>query len=162
MDSGDVLRYGLYALTVILGLALLTWTRRSRRIGLQNAELLRNAQRAENTSRPETRVTAVRGMRSTLSMANAIEGIRLPPHWEPDPSVDVTSPLTFTTDRETEGEVAELLSDELVRLGYRVRPTGPRSACAIRDTSSISIEVEAFEPDSVVTSRLTLTDVGRG
>ncbi len=159
MDSGDVLRYGLYALTVILGLALLTWTRRSRRIGLQNAELLRNAQR---TRRPEPRVTAVRGMPSTLSMASAIEGIRLPAHWEPYPSVDVTSPLTFTTDRETEGEVAELLSDELVRLGYRVRPTGPRSACAIRDTSSISIEVEAFEPDSVVTSRLTLTDVGRG
>jgi len=163
VDWASALRYGLYAITGILGLALLLWVRRSRRIHQQHEELLQHAQRAVNRSTgPEQRVRAIRGTPTVQSMADAIAGIRLPVHWQPEPAVEVGSPLILTTDKETALEMAELLSDELARLGYRIRPTGRRTARATRDTCAITIEVETSEPDSVVSSCLTLTDVGRG
>ncbi|MFW2380298.1 MAG: hypothetical protein ACN4GZ_00970 [Acidimicrobiales bacterium] len=157
MDLGDVLRYGLYVITVGLGTALVLWVYRSRQLHLQQREVVKNVQRAEPAAGASRRVLSV----PSRSMADAIAGIRLPVHWQPDPPVEVVSSLTLTTDRESAGKMASMLSDELVRLGYGVRPTGARSARAVRDSNSISIEIEASDTNSCVSSRLTLTSAAR-
>jgi hypothetical protein len=160
VDSAEALRYGLYVITVVLGLSLLFWMRRSGKIRRENIELLRNAQEVADHRRPSG--MRVHWIPSSESMAEALAGIRLPVHWRPDPADEVLSRFTLTTSTETAGEMAELLSNELVRLGYHVRPTGPRSARATRATSKISIEVEAAESDSSVSSLLILSDAADG
>jgi hypothetical protein len=153
-----VLLYVLYALTVVLGVALVLWVRRSRRLGHLEAEVLLVSEQNRPSTQPARRIQVVRGMPAADSMADALAGIRLPVHWEPAPSVEVRSPLILTTSRETPGEMAKLLSDELTRLGYRVRPTGPRSANARRNMNDIAIEVVPGELDSSVSSRLMLRE----
>jgi hypothetical protein len=160
VDSADALRYGLYVITVVLGLSLFFWVRRSGRIRRENLEVVRNTEPVADHSRPSG--VRVHWIPSNESMAEALAGIRLPVHWRPDPADEVMSRLTLTTWTETAGEMAELLSDELVRLGYHVRPTGPRSARATRATNRISIEVETAESDSSVSSLLILSDAADG
>ncbi len=156
MDSGDVLQYALYAITAVLGVALVLWVRRSRRLRRLESEVLLTAQQGGRATRSAPRIQVVRGLATSATMAEALAGIRLPVHWQPDPPVEVQSPLTLTTNRESAAEMAQLLSDELVRLGYRVHPTGARSARARRDMNDITIEVTPGEGGSFVSTRLTL------
>ncbi|MBT8240148.1 MAG: hypothetical protein KJN63_02865 [Acidimicrobiia bacterium] len=163
MESSEALRYGLYAVTALLGLSLFLWMRRSRKIHLQNMELLESGDRAADHAQPsEKRLRTIRGLAFRKSMADALAGIRLPVHWQPDPAVEVSSRLTLTTGGETPVEMASLLSGELVRLGYRVRPTGGRSAVATRDTNAISIVVDFAGRGSLVSSHLTLNEADDG
>ncbi|NNE95126.1 MAG: hypothetical protein HKN24_03780 [Acidimicrobiales bacterium] len=162
MDVGELIQYGLYGLTVVLGVALLAWIVYSRRADERELALSERAPRppARAERDPSPQVDPLRAPAGSL--ADALAGFDFPTGWQPDPPAEVRSPLTLSTMVHSEGEVAALLSDELVRLGYRVTPTGARTARATRDSTCISIEVEPAGPDSVVTSRLTLTDSGRG
>ena len=118
----DQLRYVLYALTVLSGVALLLWvlkTRREQRSVRVSVPPTAPAAR----ERPPT-ITAIRGFPAKRPMATALEGIRLPVHWQPDPPSKVGNPVVLTTNVETPEEMAHLLSDELVRLGYSLTGIG--------------------------------------
>ncbi len=158
VNSADVLRFSLYAITVILGVVLALRVFRSRRLRLQESEILRSVDTGQRPAHSAPRIRMVRGMLPSISMADALAGIRLPVHWQPDPPVELRSPLTLTTNEETAGQMARILTDEFVRLGYRVSPTGARSACAKRGANSIAIEIDPGRPGSYVSSRLILTE----
>lgn len=154
-----MVQYGLYAVTVALGIALVLWMIGARRA---SDELARKLSQAQARVEDPPRIKAVRGIPSTNSMAEALAGIRLPVHWQPDPPVEVRSPFTLTTNQESPGDMAETLTSELARIGYRVTPTGAASARAVRKDDSLTIEVEADDEGSFVSSRITLSGTIRG
>ncbi len=163
MKAGDVVQYGLYAITAALGVALVVWLVRSRSVRQQHELELRRAKVFENGSRkPAPTVRAVPTPSPSPNMAEALAGIRLPVHWQPDPPVEVRSPFTLTTTKDTAGDMAETLTDELARIGYRIKPTGVSSARAERDDKTLAIEVDADESGSFVSSRITLIGSSSG
>ncbi len=139
----DQLRYGLYALTVLFGVALLLWLRKTRRD--QRSVRVSVPPRARTPGQRPPTITAIRGFPSKRPMAAALEGIRLPVHWQPDPPSKVGNPVLLTTNVETPEEMARLLSDELVRLGYTLTGIGANTARAVKDSDCLTIEVEAHE-----------------
>lgn len=164
METADLLLYGLYGLTVVLGLALVGWLIQGRRQHAPSYEPIVEPEPAPRmfmgTSTEPVRVT--RGLPPQTSMAEALAGIEVPVHWEPDPTDTVASTFTLTTTKDSAGEVATKLSDELVRLGYRVSPLGKTGARAERNNDRLTINVSADVDNQVVTSRITLTEAGRG
>ncbi|NNF55276.1 MAG: hypothetical protein HKN03_12660 [Acidimicrobiales bacterium] len=156
----DLLRYGLYALTVLLGIALLLWVRKTQQDQRQ-IQVTRSTRSGVTGARPPT-ITAIRGLPSKRPMAAALEGIRLPAHWQPDPPSQVGNPVLLTTNVETPEEMAQLLSDELVRLGYTLIGMGANAARAVKDSDCLTLEVEAHEDGTFVSTRIALTDAGRG
>ena len=156
----DQLRYVLYALTVLFGVALLLWvlkTRREQRPVRVNVP----PRSGSGGERPPT-ITAIRGFPAKRPMAAALEGIRLPVHWQPDPPSKVGNPVLLTTNVETPEVMAHLLSDELVRLGYTLTRIGTNSARAVKNSDCLTIEVEAHEDGTFVSTRIALTDARRG
>ncbi len=162
VEAGDVVRYGLYALTVALGIALVIWILRARQASEEQERYLRRAKAEANAEESPARIKAVRGMPPTTSMAQALAGIRLPVHWQPDPPVEVQSPFTLTTNQESAADMAETLTRQLVRIGYRITPSGATSARAVRENNSLAIEVDVDDAGSFVSSRITLTETVRG
>ncbi len=156
----DQLRYGLYALTVLFGIALLLWVWKSRQD--QHSARASDSSRAGAASQRPPTITAIRGFPSKRPMAQALEGIRLPVHWQPDPPSKVGNPVLLTTNVETPEEMALLLSDELVRLGYTLTSLGVNAARAVKDIDCLTIEVEAHEDGTFVSTRIALTDARRG
>ena len=156
----DQLRFGLYALTVLFGVALALWllkTRRDKRVVPVNG----SSKSVTGGKRPPT-ITAIRGLPSKRPMAAALEGIRLPVHWQPDPPSQVGNPVLLTTNVETPEEMADLLSNELVRLGYSLTGIGANAARAVKDSDCLTVEVEAHEDGTFVSTRIALTDARRG
>lgn len=157
IDIGQVVQYGLYALTVAFGIALAIWLRRekkNRRARWAASEL------QEQKEKPPTISIKPAPPAADLSIATVLAGIRLPVHWSPDPPSQLAQKLTLTTHVESAPDMAARLADELARLGYRVESTGEESAVAVRDRNRLTIDVHADPVDSSVSAHIDLVDVG--
>jgi hypothetical protein len=150
IDIDQVVQYALYGLTAAFGVALVIWLRREQRRA--PAESASQA----NTAKPPTISLA-----DTPSIATALAGIRLPLHWQPSPTTRVSNRQKLTTDVESASELAGRLSDELVRLGYRVESTGTDSAVAVKDRYRLDIDVLVDDGDATVSAHIEFTEVGR-
>jgi len=177
VETVELLRYGLYGLTLLLGVALIVWVLRGRR---RNAPddyeeeftsptakpvIVLGGESGESIGTPgfgRSTLTTVRGMPSRRSMVEAIVGIQLPMHWAVEPATEVTSPFRITTQTESAGEMAATISDELVRLGYRVSPMTKTSARAVRDEDVLTVEVTVDDQTSHVSSLITHSGASGG
>lgn len=150
IDALDVLRWLLYAVTVGLGAALIAWVARDRSLRRRGLQRITDGP----VESPGALADAGPGA-AQPTIAEALAGIRLPVHWTPRPSPEVVSPLALITADDTPEEVARVLSDELVRLGYRVRPIAVNAARALRDSHYLTVQVDTAP--SGVTATITLT-----
>lgn len=151
IDPIDLLRWSLYVVTAVLGIALVFWFLRDR--ALRRLELQRDT--PGRVVQLRRTVAAIDPETPPPTMVQALAGIRLPVHWSPCPAPEVASPVVLTTDRDAPEHVAQVLSDELVRLGYRVRPIADNAARAWRGVDHLRVQVDS-EPAAVVAT-ITLT-----